>query len=465
MPNKKIFLKDGSHIAIIGGGPSGCFFANFALRLARLRGIEIHVTIFEGRDFTRADHSACNMSVGVLAERLMEKLDWQGITIPQRCIQAEIRGYQFFTQDDHMSLEHPLPGHKPRIVSVFRGGGPVHSNMKEDVSFDHFLLRLVEERGAEVVKESVRDIILPGHPGGRVTADDGKVTLVFGKGEEQEVDLVVGAFGVNTPTADIFARMRFGYTPPKTLKTCIVDARLGRDFVSEHYRNNIYVFAFGTDEVEFASLTPKGDYLTIALVGKRDISTPELRRFLNHPVVKKVLPQGTEVLKDCCVCFPRIPVGPARQPYWDRLVVVGDAGISRSYKNGIEAAFMTSYLATNTIFERGLSKEALKEGYYEPAIRLIARDNFYGKFVFRVFSLVASQRQILSERLYYAYAHREKWIADRLNAALWNLVTGDAAYKEVFLELFHPRLQFALLPVTLEGLVRQVLGVRKKRNL
>ncbi len=458
MPNNKTFLKDGSRIAVVGGGPAGSFFANFALRMARLKGINVNVTIFEGRDFTRADHSACNMSVGVVAERLMEKLDWQGITIPQRCIQAEIQGYQFFTQDDYMSLEHPISGHKPRIVSVFRGGGPVRSNIKEDISFDNFLLRLVEERGAQVVRENVRDIVLPNHP-------EGKPTLVFGKGEEMEVDLVAGAFGVNTTTSDIFAKMHFGYSPPKTLKTCIVDARLGRDFIKERYRNNIHVFAFGTEEIEFASLTPKGDYLTIGLVGKRDISTPELRIFLNHPVVKKVLPQGTEVLKDCCICFPRIPVGPARQPYWDRLVVVGDAGISRSYKNGIESAFVTSYLATNCIFEKGFSKETLKGGYYEPAIKLIARDNFYGKLVFRIFRLVASQRQLLSERLYYAYAHREKWIADRLNAILWNLVTGDAPYREVFQELFHPRLQFALLPVTLEGLARQFLGIKKQRRL
>jgi flavin-dependent dehydrogenase len=457
MSDNKISLKDGSRIAIVGGGPAGSFFANFALRLARLKGIKVHVTVFEGRDFSRADHSACNMSVGVMAERLMEKLDWQDITVPRRCIQSEIKGYQFFTQDDYMSLEHPQPGHTPRIISVFRGGGPVHSDIKEDVSFDHFLLKLVEERGAQVIKEGVKDIVLPAQP-------EKKATLIFGKGEELEADLVVGAFGVNSPTADVFTKMRFGYLPPKTLKTCIVDAHLGRDYIKEHFRDNIYVFAFGTREVEFASLTPKGDYLTIGLVGKRDISTPELRGFLNHPVVKRVLPQGTEVLKSCCICFPRIPVGHAYRPYWDRVVVVGDAGISRSYKNGIESAFVASYLATNTIFERGLSREALRVGYYDPAIKLIARDNFYGKIVFKVFGLIASQRQILSERLYYAYAHREKWIADRLNAILWNLVTGDAPYKEIFQELFHPRLQFALLPVTLEGLVGQVLGIKKKKD-
>jgi len=45
--NSKIPLKNGAHIAIVGGGPSGCFFANFANGLARQLGMDISVTIFE----------------------------------------------------------------------------------------------------------------------------------------------------------------------------------------------------------------------------------------------------------------------------------------------------------------------------------------------------------------------------------------------------------------------------------
>ena len=33
MKDRDIFLKDGSKIAIIGGGPAGCFFAHFASKL------------------------------------------------------------------------------------------------------------------------------------------------------------------------------------------------------------------------------------------------------------------------------------------------------------------------------------------------------------------------------------------------------------------------------------------------
>ena len=51
MIDKDIFLKDGSKIAIIGGGPAGCFFAHFASKIAVERGIKVDITIFEGKDF------------------------------------------------------------------------------------------------------------------------------------------------------------------------------------------------------------------------------------------------------------------------------------------------------------------------------------------------------------------------------------------------------------------------------
>lgn len=453
MGNRRITLRNGAQVAIIGGGPAGSFFANFALKLAREAGLDVTVTIFEWRDFTRPDRGGCNMSVGVLAERLMERLDGEGIEVPQRCVQSKIEDYNFFTQDDHLCLHHPKFGHKPRIATVFRGGGPVHSKPTQDISFDNFLLRLVEARGARVIPQEIKDVVLPHRP-------EDPATIIYGNNEHLSADLVVGAFGVNSQTMENFAKLGFGYTPPRTLRTCIVDSPLGRDIIAERYGKTINVFALGMEEIEFASLTPRGDYLTIAVVGKKDVGTPQLRQFLNHPVVLKVLPQGTEVLKGCCICFPRIPVSAAHQPYDDRLVIVGDAGISRSYKNGIESAFVVAKLAAETAFWHGVSKEAFRKGYYEPARRIYTRDNLYGRLMFRAFDLIASQKRLLSERLGHPKMHKEKWLAERINEGLWNLVTGDAPYRDIFLELFSPRLQFSLLPVTLAGLFKGGLRIK-----
>jgi len=44
-------LENGSNIAVVGGGPTGSFFSIFALKMAKMIGKEIAVTIFEPKDF------------------------------------------------------------------------------------------------------------------------------------------------------------------------------------------------------------------------------------------------------------------------------------------------------------------------------------------------------------------------------------------------------------------------------
>ncbi|MFQ5957284.1 MAG: hypothetical protein ACE5KK_05885, partial [Candidatus Brocadiales bacterium] len=315
-------------------------------------------------------------------------------------------------------------------------------------------------RGANLIHEEVKDVILPQRL-------EDKATVIYGHdARELRADLIVGAFGINTPTMELFEKMYFGYVPPRTIRTCILEAHMGKEFMVKEYGNNIYVFALGMKEIEFASFTPRGDYLTIAIVGKRDISTPQVKQFLNHPAVLKVLPKGEDVLRDSsCICFPKISVSTPAQPYSDRLVIIGDAGVSRSYKNGIESAFVVAQLAANTAFRQGVSKEAFKRGYYEPARHIFVRDNLYAKAMFKLFDLFVCREHHLSERAGYAKIHQERWVAKQINEGLWKLVTGDAPYREIFMELFSPRLQFALLPITIGALAeffKERLGIKTK---
>lgn len=46
-------LDNGSRIGVIGGGPSGSFFSYFLLDIAQRAGLDIHVDIYEPRDFFR----------------------------------------------------------------------------------------------------------------------------------------------------------------------------------------------------------------------------------------------------------------------------------------------------------------------------------------------------------------------------------------------------------------------------
>ncbi len=456
-----MYLRNGSKIAIIGGGPAGCLFANFANKLARQQGLDVSISIFEWRQFARPGKASCNMSVGVLGENILQKFDSMGLSIPNRCIQTEIKGYHFITRGDRVSLHHPKPGHRPRIVTVFRGAGPLQSHFEHDVSFDNFMLTTARERGANVIQEEVKDVILPQRP-------EDKVTVIYGReARELRADLVVGACGINTSTMEIFERMHFGYVPPRTIRTCIIETNLDKAFMAtKHDTNIIHVFAVGMKDIQFVSLTPRGDYLTIAIVGKSDISIQQVKQFLSYPALLRTLPQGADALKHAsCICFPKISVSTPAQPYSDRLVIIGDAGVSRSYKNGIESAFTVAQLAANTAFQQGVSKEAFRKGYYEPACNIFTRDNLYAKVMFKLFDLFASREHHLSEMMRFGKIHNERWVAKQINSGLWKLVTGDAPYREIFMELFGARLQCAILPATIGALgtvFKEYLGMKTK---
>ena len=84
--SKSLTLRDGSRIAIIGGGPAGAFFAHFAYKYAEEIGIHITVTIFDGKDFLKNGPKGCNLCAGVIAESLNTKLKDEGIFLPEKRI-------------------------------------------------------------------------------------------------------------------------------------------------------------------------------------------------------------------------------------------------------------------------------------------------------------------------------------------------------------------------------------------
>ncbi len=173
-------------------------------------------------------------------------------------------------------------GHKPKIVTVFRGNGPLQSEHEGNISFDDYLLNHVKEQGVEITFEIVKDFKLPDRDGDpvKVISGDGNSKSEF------EADLVVGAFGVNTGMMEKVANMGFGYKPPKTVRTCQCEIMLSQEHIENTFGNNIFVFALGKCELKFASITPKADYVTVNLVGRKDLTRNNLIDFLKHPAVK-----------------------------------------------------------------------------------------------------------------------------------------------------------------------------------
>ncbi|ODS34782.1 MAG: putative geranylgeranyl reductase [Candidatus Scalindua rubra] len=454
MIDKDFFLNDGSQIAIIGGGPAGSFFAHFASKFAKERGINVGITIFEGKSFHQKGPRGCNMCGGVISEKLYGELKSQEILIPERCIQREIDGYHFQTQDGYIEVHNPRPSTEKKIVTVYRGDGPMFSQQSESISFDNFLLSHVENMGVNVCSDIVSDVVLPSN-----TKE--KARVIFGKRgsrEEINVDLVVGAFGLNTGMLEKMKRLKFGYIPPRTIRACQAEIYVGNKDDYRYLDNKIHIFSLGIKSITYASFTPKEDYITVSLIGKTDLNKAHLIEFLNHPIVRRVLPEEDwKIPKSFCICFPRINITQARHPFTDRFVIIGSAAISRYFKNGIESAFSTSKIAADSIFELGVSEKAFWRGYHKPVKKLFGSDNSYGRRVFGLNDYITSRRRISSSYLALLKSGKDSPIVKKQLEVVWNMCTGSIPYKKVFLKAFDPILQFKLMPITLTAWTRQAI--------
>ena len=67
------------------------------------------------------------MCAGVISEKLYGELKENDMLPPDRCIQREIEGYYFQTQDGCIEVNNPNPSTEKKIVTVYRGDGPMFS--------------------------------------------------------------------------------------------------------------------------------------------------------------------------------------------------------------------------------------------------------------------------------------------------------------------------------------------------
>ncbi|MCR4289585.1 MAG: hypothetical protein NUV86_04915, partial [Candidatus Scalindua sp.] len=450
---KRLHLTNNSKIAIIGGGPAGSFFANDAIRQAKRLGINIQITIFNSKDFSQRGPSGCNMSAAVIAGTLHAKLTRDGIILPESIIRQEIKGYYFHTEEYGIELYKPDQTTKSSIMAVYRGNGPLYSTHTESHSFDDFLLKHVIKQGVTVISESVQDISLSSNL--NIPA-----TVIYGKGDQRnkmEADLVVGAFGINSNMANKIENLKFGYISPKTIRTCQMEIPLDPAFIKNSFKDNIQVFALGIEPFRFASMVPKDNYVTVSLIGSRNLTSNDLIDFINHPTVRKNLPHNWEMPEKFCMCLPKIVLSHAKNPFTDRLVLVGDASISRIFKNGLESAYMTSQLAVRAAFEYGISSEDFARHYYKPARKLLAMDNRLGAIILAISDFITRQNWLVKARLSYVEDKRGSWIANHLNTLLWNMVTGDAPYHKILIQALNPLFQIKLIPVTIKALAMDII--------
>ena len=140
-----------------------------------------------------------------------------------------------------------------------------------------------------------------------------------------------------------------------------------------------------------------------------------------------------------CGCTPRIAVRPACTYYGERWVAIGDAVVSRLYKDGINSAYLTAETAMRTAVERGIGYDDFTHGY-APFCRQLAGDNTYGELLYGLcwygmrFSPLARASMACVRREAGLEASRRL-----LSRLMWGLLTGDESYRKLFWLAFRPR--------------------------
>lgn len=416
-------LGDGDRIAVIGGGPAGSFFSFFLLQLADTIDLDVAVDIYEPRRFTHTGPAGCNHCGGIVSESLVQILAAEGINLPPGVVQRGIDSYVVHMDVGSVRIESSRQ--EQRIAALHRGNGPRGAVDMPWRSFDGYVLRMAQGKGARLVPELVTGL----------EWSEGRPVVVQATGERQSYDLVALASGVNSNLVSILDQRGATSGVPQTTRTYICELQSDQDSIRRVLGNSMHVFLLDIPRLEFAALIPKGDFVTLVMLGD-EIDDALIDEFLMAPEVRRCFP--TDTTPRVCHCSPLINMDPAERPFGDRVVFVGDCGVTRLYKDGIGAAYRTAKAAAETAVLFGVGADDF-EKHYAPICRSIDTDNRIGKLIFGMTTLFKTFR--FARRAVLRMAAREQRRRRRrrpMSGVLWNLFTGSAPYREILRDSVHP---------------------------
>jgi flavin-dependent dehydrogenase len=413
-------LTNGNRVCIVGGGPAGCFAAMNLIRYAEAYNLKLEVLIFESRDSSMGGPAGCKGCAGILSSTLIKNLASIGIAIPRQMVLDDIKSYILHIPNigsETIVVNQPDP--KRNIFSISRGSGPRGSPMGPAMSFDGYLRGQACIRGAKFINSRVSTVEWEDRP------------VVIADGGHYPADLLVLAIGVNSH--DVLSPF-YKYTPPGTV-IMVQDEFIKPSDIPE---DTVAAFFGEPDDIFFGTLVPKGIYINISLFGKnwKMIRKKAVEDFINSESarMKQYFPVMPEPL---CGCMPRMVAKASGHYFGDRWVAVGDAVVSRLYKDGIGTAFLTADAAMKSAIEYGISGKDFRKDYMK-LCRGIMRDNSIGSLMFRVFSYML-EKPVIAVSINKC-VHEEKKLSHEkriFTILIWGMLTGDYSYGYLLGRMFN----------------------------
>jgi hypothetical protein len=394
--------------------------------MSRRAGLELQVDIYEPRDFETPGPPGCNMCGGVLYESLVQSLAVEGINLPATVVQRGI-DYNML----HMgigSVKIQTPSQEKRIATIFRGIGPRGMVDLKGRSLDNYLMQSALAVGARRIfgrVDQVRWLTNPKSP----EVESRLIQVKTQGGEFQSYELLAVASGVNTAVLRLFRDLDFGFQPPQTSKLLVREYYLGEEVVSKYLGSTFHAFLLDIPGLDYGAVIPKGDYVTICLLSSHGNLEPEaMETFLDNPAVKRILPPDFSVARQACNCSPRINLA-GSTILSNRIVFIGDCGVSRLYKDGIGAAYRTAKIAACTSVFQGISADDFKK-HYLPFLRRLEMDNLIGKMLFKCVSQIR-KKQFIGQAVLKMVSREQQGKAKAkkgMSMLIWDMLTGGAPY-------------------------------------
>jgi flavin-dependent dehydrogenase len=350
----------------------------------------------------------------------------EGINLPPTVVERGIDSYVLHMDVGDVRID--AARQEKRIATLYRGIGPRGLKEVKWASFDNHLLTLATGKGTRVIRQRVTE----------VQRQDGRLQVKAQNGSLETYNLLAVTVGVNTAALKLFEGLGFGYKPPRTTKCFAREYYLGEEAVEKYMGSSFHAFLLNIPRLEFAAIVPKGEYVSVALLG-RDIDRDMVQSFVNDPAVKECLPPDFALDQAACWCAPRINVRGGPQPFDDRIVFIGDCGASRLYKDGIGAAYRAAKTAASTAIFQGISAEDFRRHYW-PICRAMERDNLIGKVIFTIVRQI-QKRQFARRAVLRMVSSEQEGKADPargMSLVMWDVFTGSAPYVEVFVRTLHP---------------------------
>ncbi|MBI4303482.1 MAG: hypothetical protein HY665_03995 [Chloroflexi bacterium] len=234
-------IETGSKVAIVGGGPAGCFFALYLLKYARGRGIRPEITVYEPRDFHEPGPKGCKGCAGILSASLLRNLSELDLILPEEIIQRRIECYT--VHSPYASITLSKPDVDMQIVSVYRGGGARVSHGMSPTGFDGWLLGQAVTQGVRVEAERVASIYL------------GQEADLEVAGSKLRYDLIMLASGVNASPLKVTG---LEYVPPETRIMAQDELHADAGDIESRLGSTAHSFLIPHSGLIFGTMVPKG---------------------------------------------------------------------------------------------------------------------------------------------------------------------------------------------------------------